>query len=326
MNAPASFRCQGKHFFLTFPRQKFEMDEYWKHLKDKFGDKIQYAVISEETHEDGSPHMHAGLSFSKRMDFRTNNVLDFGSKHGNLQPSRKKDHVEDYVKKHGNYKEYGEKTSEEETDPYTMSNFSSRVEFFRECYKKKVPYQYAADAWREISRVDSSIRERRNLPIPNPILRLLKLTIPNSNPNTPAGANPPTGANLTPDSLTELSEIAINYDNKWSTWIIGPSGCGKTNWALREAPLPTMVVTHIDQLKEFNPALHKSIIFDDMNFTHWPREAQIHLVDGCIARTLHVRYGIVKIPEKTPKIFTSNVPIFTDDPAINRRVNKLNFY
>jgi hypothetical protein len=91
------------------------------------------------------------------------------------------------------------------------------------------------------------------------------------------------------------------------------------------APKPALLVSHIDRLKSFSPTIHKSIIFDDMNFKRLHREAQIHITDTNDARDIHIRYGIVHIPAKTPKIFTGNYLMFNDDPAILRRINKFDY-
>lgn len=102
--------------------------------------------------------------------------------------------------------------------------------------------------------------------------------------------------------------------------IIGPAGCGKTTIAKHFAPKPSIFVTHIDVLKQFIPNYHKSIIFDDISFTHWPRETQISLTDCEQPRSIHIRYGTATIPANIPKLFTGNRnPLDSMDPAIARR-------
>lgn len=109
--------------------------------------------------------------------------------------------------------------------------------------------------------------------------------------------------------------------NRQSLVIIGPSGCGKTTIARHIAPKPALFCTHVDTLRQFRPGYHKSIIFDDVNFTHIPREGQINIVEFEQPRAIHVRYGVVTIPAGVVKVFTANVlPISTNDPAIARRV------
>lgn len=111
----------------------------------------------------------------------------------------------------------------------------------------------------------------------------------------------------------------------WTKAIIlyGDSGIGKTQFALAHFRNPLMV-THMDDLKQFQQEIHDGIVFDDMAFNHLPREAQIHLTDYDFARTIHARYVAARIPAKTKKIFTTNVDegriLNIDDPAIARRV------
>lgn len=108
-------------------------------------------------------------------------------------------------------------------------------------------------------------------------------------------------------------------------WLKGPSGIGKTQYAcsLIERPL---FVRHIDQLRSFNANEYGGIIFDDMNFLHWPRESQITLLDCEMPTAIHVRYKVVELPAYTKRLFTSNVDIFDmADQAIKRRVLRVNF-
>lgn len=113
-------------------------------------------------------------------------------------------------------------------------------------------------------------------------------------------------------------------DREWhkSLWLKGPAGIGKTQWALLWFENP-LFVSHVDDLKLYNTD-YDGIIFDDINFKHWPRESQISICDIEQPRTIHVRYGVVRIPAGTKKIFTSNVEIFDEDDAIKRRYHKIN--
>ncbi len=79
--------------------------------------------------------------------------------------------------------------------------------------------------------------------------------------------------------------------------------------------------SHIDDLKRFDPDIHSGIIFDDMDFRHMPRQAQIYITDIDNDRSIHVRYDTVFIPAGTKKIFTCNEEgfPFIDDAAIKRR-------
>lgn len=104
--------------------------------------------------------------------------------------------------------------------------------------------------------------------------------------------------------------------------IIGPSGCGKTQFALAHFIRP-LLVSHMDDLKDFKESLHDGIVFDDMDFRHMPRTAQIHLVDWSNRRSIHARYLTASIPKHTKKIITCNTGSYPliNDPAVNRRVH-----
>lgn len=111
-----------------------------------------------------------------------------------------------------------------------------------------------------------------------------------------------------------------------STLLIGKSGIGKTQYALWskhfEKPL---LVSHMDQLLEFDNTIHDGIVFDDMDFSYLPVSTQLHLLDWDIERNVHVRYRTAHIPAQTKKIFTANVfPFWAEDEehmkAIKRRL------
>lgn len=110
------------------------------------------------------------------------------------------------------------------------------------------------------------------------------------------------------DLLTEIkSEV-----------IIGLPGIGKTEYAKQHFE-NALFVTHMDDLRSFNDS-YDGIIFDDMDFRHMPRCAQIHIVDFDNPRSIHCRYSVARIPAGTKKIFTCNEYPFIDDNAIERRV------
>jgi len=110
-------------------------------------------------------------------------------------------------------------------------------------------------------------------------------------------------------------------ENIQSTVLIGPSNIGKTQFAKAHFKNP-LFVSHMDRLRDYEPGVHDGIIFDDMDFKHLPRTAQIHITDWDEERDIHARYGCAKIPANTQKIFTcNNMCVDDSDEAIRRRIN-----
>lgn len=107
---------------------------------------------------------------------------------------------------------------------------------------------------------------------------------------------------------------------------IGDSGIGKTQFAKAHFNNP-LLVSHIDQLRNFESGEYDGIIFDDMDFNHLPRTSQIHLTDFDEDRHIHARYNAALIPAGTRKIFTANtMPVNIQDPAIARRCKIINLH
>jgi len=100
--------------------------------------------------------------------------------------------------------------------------------------------------------------------------------------------------------------------------IIGKSGIGKTEFARAHFKHP-LIVSHMDDLGDLREE-HDGIIFDDVDFKHIPRTAQIHLCDVGMTRSIHIRYTTATIPKGMPRIVTCNrMPFDISDKAISRR-------
>lgn len=168
----------------------------------------------------------------------------------------------------------------------------SRVEFLDHCINARIPKGYYDEALRLICNSSSTIYE--------------------------------TDASLVERIQQPLRSWMLPEEGIKSIIVQGKSGSGKTSWAKWVAPKPALFVTHIDDLRKLT-AEHKSIIFDDMDFKHTPRTAQIHLVDRGDVRSIHIRYGTATIPAGMIKIFTCNEFPFMEDDAIKRRTLLINY-
>lgn len=125
------------------------------------------------------------------------------------------------------------------------------------------------------------------------------------------------------ECCANLKTQPINFEvSGWEHFamVSGPAGIGKTEYALAHFKNP-LLVSHIDRLKSFDPDVHDGIVFDDMDFNHWPITAQIHLADWNCPRDINCRYAMAHIPRHTKKIFTCNPDrlALTPDEAILSR-------
>lgn len=99
-------------------------------------------------------------------------------------------------------------------------------------------------------------------------------------------------------------EAPLDFSKAVILW--GPPGAGKTHFALTILS-KCLMVSHMDDLQSFDPLRHEGILFDDMDFNHYPISAQIHLCDVAMTRSIHCRFFNAVIPSGTKRIFTTNV-------------------
>lgn len=278
----------GKRFFLTYPQCEASKDDLFAFLLARAD--VQYLCVARELHEDGNPHLHACVEYAtiQRHDKRW---LDFQGKHPNKQDPRNWNACKNYVKKDGDFVE-----THFEIDAFKpkllekVNEFEKEIDWFAWCCENKITFQFADYFWRRTKNNLSTILESEH-----------------------------------PGKMcSSLQEFKFNPDLHSTLVIRGPSGCGKTTWAKINMPKPCLFVSHIDQLKEFKPQFHVSIIFDDVDFTHYPRTAQIHIVDFDNTRAIHCRHHIAVIPAGIYKCFTCNEWPLSDDQAVARRIRKIN--
>jgi len=291
MSPPNSpFKFDSSHVFLTYPQSTLTAEAIYDHVNSL--KPLEWARICQERHRDGGTHQHVVAKFQSRYQTRNQRAFDVAGFHPNIQPVRSIRRALAYVTKDGEFTDFGSvPNTEQEGDDINWVDFastSSEAEYFAEAMRRRVSYQYALHFWRLGSRTSTEI------PVDyEPIIERECATLQ----ETPC----PPG----------------------TTVLVGPSGVGKTSWAKRVCEKPALWVRHLDVLTSFRPSYHKSIVFDDMSFTHIPREAQIHLVDQQDEAHVHVRYRVAVIPANTQRIFTANNNPFIEDPAIERRVNHI---
>lgn len=287
-----SFRYASKKLFLTYARPTTDHTQFTLDALHEFllSFAPEYVVTCTEKHTDGTDHFHAVLTWSTRKNFKDPRKFDFMEWHPKWEKPRNLEASITYVKKDGSWLEEGSKPS---NDDYAKiaEDYESKSEWMSWCVRQKIGQGYAEFFWKQ--------------------------------------AHPPADSTIwtTPTEGRLNNALSTFTFTEWSTHaciLVGPTGCGKTVWAKRHAPKPALMVSHIDQLRDFKPEVHNSIIFDDMVFKHFPVQSQIHLVDQYEDRAIHCRYNTALIPKKTPKIFTCNERPVDTHPAINRRVRVFN--
>jgi len=119
-------------------------------------------------------------------------------------------------------------------------------------------------------------------------------------------------------------------DLKFAQLITGGPGFGKTRYAVAHFNNP-LFVRHMDELLCLQIGEHDGIIFDELNFSHFPCGARINLLDLELPAQVHCRYRHVTIPQGLPRIFCHNrddifyshTDTIEERGAINRRLRIL---
>nr|WMC00976.1 replication-associated protein [Cressdnavirus D_HF4_1386] len=317
----AQFRINASRFLLTYPQTTSDVNLLWDFLCSLRIAPTK-AIICREAHQDGNEHLHCAVEFPRRINSTRVSIFDFAGRHPNIEPCRTWAACVNYCRKAGALEVayFGctaedctvvgaagtVPTADEDGDPYLVAEACSTIrEWYTHCLAKGIPFAFANAIWNQLH-----------------------------------GPRPPTyferdaeaDAGIISQS-TMLSELRWNPE--WHTVLLcGASGIGKTSWALREAPLPFLLVTDIDDLGHFDPAVHKSIVFDEIRTTGdvmgkgaWPLTSQIKLVTWDTPVSIRIRYKVAHIPKHIPKIFTSTdfFPV-NGDAQIKRRVTAFNFY
>lgn len=282
---PSNFRLNAKHFRLTFPQTDITKQELYDHL---LAMQPEFLSVAQELHQDGHPHLHASISFKTRKNVRSSTHFDIPEKkHGNILKADFPEGWDKYISKFDPIPlTHGQRSARASRLPLTQV---PTEELFQYSIDNRIGYGYYNEERRRRETVDPSLTEENKFEgIMSWYLQCLEL----------------------PMSLSII--------------LTGSTGIGKTTWAMTRCPKPSLLISHLDQLRQFRAEYHKSIVFDDMSFHHQPVTAQIHLVDHNVPRAIHIRYGIITLPANLVKIFTCNEYPFTANSAIQRRVRHIN--
>jgi len=305
----APFRFNAQKVFLTYAQcGEMTKEDVMETLVNRYA--CTKWMLGEEEHADGGRHIHAYFEFSKKLNLKTQDCFDVNTGENQYHPniksvSRGKANIEKVLK-------YIQKE-----DPCVLTNIDPTLTWAEikdqasdaEEYLTLVEKHYPRDAALAWDRLKSYAEQRYN----------------GEDPNTLNDFEAHEGW-VCPDDLLNLEVNALK-----SLVVIGPAGCGKTTWAKTFAKKPILFISHMDGLRKLTKK-HQSIIFDDMDFKHYPLQAQKHLLDQENPREIHIRYRTAVIPAGMQKIFTANSYPFYEEredehyKAILRRMQKIELY
>jgi len=328
------FRVQAKRFFLTYSQCSLPRETLVQRLLGLFaGPQLVSYMVAQEHHDSGELHLHAFLELATRFETRDPRYFDLLDPtipdkvyHPKVEACRSRIATIAYLTK-------------EDQEPLSSGisdNDLMKAEAWRSSRSKNSPTQTTTEYHRAMSTMESptgSLKEAieiirstkrgaRDLMIQGEaIQRNLKKLRPRKS--------------TLKHRLEEFPGWNIEWDRTKTLILTGSPGTGKTALAKALMNGDGLFVTHVDQLREFEPGIFPGAIFDEGSFKHIPREAQIHLIDVEEDRTVHCRYAPAFLPAGTLRIITTNGHpsdiLLWSDYAVRRRcqwvdVRKLNVY
>lgn len=107
-------QLQAKNWLLTFPQCLIKKEVAKDNILKKWKEQdFTFAIIAEEKHQSGDPHLHILLSFKDKLITRDRHLFDFiAEKHGSYETVRSIKDAVRYVMKENNYLTIGNTPSE----------------------------------------------------------------------------------------------------------------------------------------------------------------------------------------------------------------------
>lgn len=97
--ASTSFRFNSSTAFLTYPRTSSSKKSMMEALLNRWKDQVTWAIIAEEQHLDGTPHLHLVFQLDKKQNSRDPRIFDLLGEHPNITSPRSMKKVIAYVRK-----------------------------------------------------------------------------------------------------------------------------------------------------------------------------------------------------------------------------------
>lgn len=95
-----TWRLECRTLFLTWPQNSTPKETVLERIKTKFGSRLSWAVVAQEAHQDGAPHLHACLLLRDKYRSRLlHDLCELAEAHGNYQAARNTHQVLTYITK-----------------------------------------------------------------------------------------------------------------------------------------------------------------------------------------------------------------------------------
>lgn len=209
---PKSFHINARHYFLTWPQCNEDKHDVHKFLKGI--QLVQCVSIAQELHQDGHPHLHAVVSFSKKKNIKNARFFDYEGAHCNIQACKSLQDSLDYIQKEDT-EAIIEHKSEASWD--TIVNDCTSKEEFYKAMQTNYPRDYVLNKQRLDYYADQ------------------KWPIAPSTWLAPGWAKPSVG-NSAMEGWVKNALNPIEGERTKTLVLIGPTRLGKTYWARSRAP------------------------------------------------------------------------------------------
>lgn len=105
----SKFRFRATSVFCTWPQCATPKEQVLANILKRWGENVLFAVVSEEKHKDGTPHLHAVVKFKKQISSSNARFADdLSGSHGKYESAKNIKKVLRYVMKDGCYLVHGD--------------------------------------------------------------------------------------------------------------------------------------------------------------------------------------------------------------------------
>lgn len=253
------FRLQGKKFLLTWPQCDVPASDVLTLIQEMFEDKLEYAVVAEEQHQDGTPHLHAFIKSTEKQQFNGVNCFDhLTGTHGNYQVAKSEVSSLRYVCKDGKYVAHG-------VDPKVFlqaakEKSSTKIALVVQDIQAGKTLQELNDSYPTVMfmhkrKVDEYINFLN-------VLRSQKTLLAWPSTVVPADAEP---HDLTISTWLDTNIKKARFLGTKQLWLQGPTECGKTTFIMNLSKYLRIYVVPMDEdfYDMYDDTLYDLIVFEE---------------------------------------------------------------